>query len=58
MNIETAGGKGKASGPKSGMLGRWGEQQKWSVSYEVFTPRRTDLDLHSVNGGVRIRRKA
>ncbi|HKI94762.1 MAG TPA: DUF4097 family beta strand repeat-containing protein [Gemmatimonadales bacterium] len=26
----------------------------WSVSFEVYTPRRTDLDLHSTNGGIRV----
>lgn len=52
VNIATSGGNVKANGPKSGMGGRWGEQ-KWSVSYEVFAPRRTDLQLRTVNGGIR-----
>jgi hypothetical protein len=53
VNVATAGAVVKATGPKTTSLGRWGEQ-KWSVSYEVFTPARIDLELESVNGGVGI----
>lgn len=38
-----------ADGPKS-MTGN----RSWSVSYEVFVPRRMDLALKSVNGGVNV----
>jgi len=37
-----------ATGPDGGR-GRW-----WSVSFEAFVPREMDLDLETVNGGVRI----
>jgi hypothetical protein len=53
VSIQTAGATVKADGPRSGVLGKWGEQ-KWNVSYEVFTPRKTDLNLESVNGGISV----
>ena len=46
VRIETAGNKIFASGP---------ENQKdyhWSVSYEVFVPRRSDLSVETHNGGI------
>jgi DUF4097 and DUF4098 domain-containing protein YvlB len=46
IRIETGGSKIYASGP---------EQQKdyhWSVNYEVFVPRRSDLSLETHNGGI------
>ena len=48
VRIETGGNKIYASGP---------ENQKdyhWSVSYEVFVPRRSDLSLETHNGGISI----
>jgi hypothetical protein len=48
VRIETAGNKIFASGP---------ENQKdyhWSVNYEVFVPRRSDLSLETNNGGISI----
>lgn len=48
VRIETGGNKVSATGPKT--LGR----TYYSVSYEVFVPARTDLDLHSTNGGIAI----
>lgn len=48
IRIETGGNKIYASGP---------EHQKnynWSVSYEVFVPRRSDLALETHNGGIAI----
>jgi hypothetical protein len=53
VKISTDGGKVKADGPKTLGMGKSGEQ-KWSVTYEVFTPRKIDLALESVNGGIRI----
>ena len=46
VRIETAGNKIFATGP---------ENQKdyyWSVSYEVFVPRRSDLSVETHNGGI------
>lgn len=31
---------------------RW--RSSWSVSYDIYVPRRTDLDLSATNGGIRI----
>jgi hypothetical protein len=48
VRIETAGNKIFATGP---------ENQKdyhWSVSYEVFVPRRSDLSVETHNGGISI----
>jgi hypothetical protein len=39
----------RAEGPERGRRGRG-----WSVSYEVFTPRNTDLRLETRNGGIAI----
>lgn len=38
----------RAEGPSGG------RREGWSVSYEVYVPRRTDLDLQTQNGGVTI----
>lgn len=51
VHIDTAGAIVKASGPRERTLLR-GEEQKWSVSYEAFVPRRMDLKMNSVNGGI------
>ncbi|MBI4892943.1 MAG: DUF4097 family beta strand repeat protein [Acidobacteria bacterium] len=53
VRVETAGSKVKATGPRSGIAGKWGDQ-KWSVTYEIFAPRQQDLDLNSVNGGIHV----
>ncbi|MCC7157174.1 MAG: DUF4097 family beta strand repeat protein [Bryobacterales bacterium] len=49
ITIRTAGGDVSADGPTG--LGRhtW-----WSVSYEIHTPQRIDLNLKTVNGGIGI----
>jgi Toastrack DUF4097 len=48
VRIETGGGKIFAEGPVNR------KDYHWSVSYEVFVPRRTDLSLESHNGGISI----
>jgi DUF4097 and DUF4098 domain-containing protein YvlB len=48
ITIQTAGAKIFASGPESR------RDFSWSVSYEVFVPRRTDLSLLAHNGGISI----
>ncbi len=53
IRIETAGSKVRANGPRSGVGGKWGDQ-KWSVTYEVFTPAQQDLYLNSTNGGISV----
>jgi DUF4097 and DUF4098 domain-containing protein YvlB len=48
VRVTAAGGQVRAEGP---------EQQRqayWSVSYEIFVPRQTDLTLHAHNGGISI----
>lgn len=52
VRIATSGNTVKADGPKS--FGSWGGNQKWSVSYEVFVPRKIDLKLDTVNGGINV----
>ncbi len=48
IRVETSGGRIHASGPApEGHAG-------WSVSYEVFVPRKTSLALRTHNGGIRI----
>ncbi len=48
IKIETAGGKIYATGPGNA------ENYHWSVSYEIFVPRRSDLNLEAYNGGISI----
>jgi hypothetical protein len=48
IRIETGGNKIYASGPETQ------KNYQWSVSYEVFVPRRTDLSLETHNGGISI----
>lgn len=52
VRVVTSGAKVTADGPKS--MGSWGGSQKWSVSYEVFVPRKIDLKLATVNGGINV----
>jgi DUF4097 and DUF4098 domain-containing protein YvlB len=48
ITIETAGAKIFANGPETR------RDYNWSVSYEVFVPRRSDLSLTAHNGGISI----
>jgi Toastrack DUF4097 len=48
VHIETGGNKIYATGPENQ------RDYHWSVSYEVFVPRRTDLSLETHNGGISI----
>lgn len=48
ISIQTAGAKIFATGPENG------RGHSWSVSYEIFVPRRSDLSLVSHNGGIAI----
>ncbi len=48
ISIETAGMKISANGPESH------HDYFWSVSYEIFVPRRSDLSLEAHNGGISI----
>ncbi|HEU4767123.1 MAG TPA: hypothetical protein VFS77_07100 [Pyrinomonadaceae bacterium] len=48
IRIETSGAKIHANGPEHR------KNYQWSVSYEVFVPRRADLSLETHNGGISI----
>jgi DUF4097 and DUF4098 domain-containing protein YvlB len=48
IRIETSGAKIFASGPETR------RDYQWSVSYEVFVPRRADLSIETQNGGIAI----
>jgi DUF4097 and DUF4098 domain-containing protein YvlB len=48
IRVETGGGRIYAEGPATG------NHQGWSVSYEVFVPRNSNLSLKAHNGGVSI----
>jgi DUF4097 and DUF4098 domain-containing protein YvlB len=48
IEIETGHNKIQAKGPHQG------RHRGWSVSYELKVPRKTDLDLETLNGGIRI----
>lgn len=49
VRVQAAGGTVRAEGPDSR------DRREWSVSYEIFAPRRIDLDLRSVNGGIDVK---
>ena len=49
IRIATEGGAIRAAGPGGGS-----DRQRWSVSYDVYVPRRMDLDLRAHNGGLRV----
>ena len=46
VRVDASAGQIKASGPGSQ------RDSSWSVSYEVFVPQMTDLNMTSVNGGI------
>src|SRR5260370_23414316 len=48
VHVDTAGGQIRASGPESA------HHSGWSVSYEIFVPQTTDLNLKTHNGGISI----
>jgi putative adhesin len=48
IRIETGGGQIRAEGPSQK------QDQNWSVSYEIFIPRQSDLSLKTHNGGISI----
>jgi DUF4097 and DUF4098 domain-containing protein YvlB len=48
VRVTTAGGQVRAEGPEMG------RNAHWSVSYEIFVPRQTDLSLRTHNGGISI----
>lgn len=53
IQVTTAGGQIRAEGPQQeNMADR--EGSNWSVSYEIFVPRQTDLSLRTHNGGISI----
>ncbi|HEX8920118.1 MAG TPA: hypothetical protein VF766_01490 [Pyrinomonadaceae bacterium] len=48
VRVTTAGGQIRAEGPEQS------RNTHWSVSYEIFVPRQTDLSLQTHNGGISI----
>ncbi|HXT14053.1 MAG TPA: DUF4097 family beta strand repeat-containing protein [Gemmatimonadaceae bacterium] len=48
VNILTNGSEVRSDGPDTG------HRQSWSVSYEVYAPRHTDLTLTAMNGGLAV----
>ena len=48
IEVETSGRTIEASGPRTG------RGEGWSVSFRVYVPRRSNLDLKSTNGGISI----
>lgn len=48
VRVDVAAGQVKASGPDSR------QDASWSVSYEIFAPQTTDLNLTTLNGGINI----
>lgn len=48
VRVTTAGGQIRADGPEQG------DNSHWSVSYEIFVPRQSNLSLRTHNGGIAI----
>src|SRR5579864_5238179 len=48
VRVDTAGGQIAATGPEHS------ENSSWSVSYEIFVPQTTDLNLKTHNGGISV----
>ncbi|HEY4303568.1 MAG TPA: DUF4097 family beta strand repeat-containing protein [Gemmatimonadaceae bacterium] len=48
VNVVASGGEIHADGPSTG------RRESWSVSYDIYVPRQTDLTLTANNGGVSI----
>lgn len=48
VQVESSGGQIRATGPDGG------ENSWWTVSYEIFVPQTTDLNLKAFNGGISI----
>jgi len=48
VTIDTSGGQVHANGPESA------NNSWWSVSFEIFVPQNSDLDLKTYNGGINI----
>jgi DUF4097 and DUF4098 domain-containing protein YvlB len=48
IRVTTAGGQIRSDGPEQS------RNSNWSVSYEIFVPRQTDLSLQTHNGGLSI----
>lgn len=48
ISIETGGGRVRAAGPSTR------RRQSWSVSYDIWTPRQTDLRVTTQNGGISV----
>ena len=46
ITVDVSGGRIRADGPSSG------RRQSWSVSYDIWAPRQTDLRVSTQNGGV------
>ncbi len=51
VQVQTGGGRITATGPAP----RSRPRESWHVSYRVYVPARTDLDLNTRNGGIGIR---
>ena len=49
IHVETSGGRIRATGPSEE------HNHGWGVSYEILVPQRTDMVLHTKNGGISIR---
>ncbi len=48
IELTSAGGRIQAEGPRTG------RRESWSVSFEIYTPRDSNLDLEANNGGISI----
>lgn len=48
VRVDTAGGQVTATGPSQA------DHMSWSVSYEIFVPQTTDLNLKTHNGGISV----
>jgi hypothetical protein len=48
VRVRAEGGRIRAEGPETG------RRENWGVTYEILTPRGTDLDIRTNNGGIEV----
>lgn len=54
LRIDTGGGEIRGTGPETNGFLRGDEDRYWAVSFEIFTPWNTDLEIDSHNGSITI----
>jgi hypothetical protein len=54
IRLEITGGGIAATGPERNGFFNWDDDRGWAVSFEIFTPWNTDLNVDTHNGGISV----